>query len=245
MDTSFRFGDKLFCSTTKNHGGSQSSRTICKDVETLISHLSFFKHATSPQHGFWEALGSASLNRGTSGFGHSFQVLFLHTTGAKQSTIGKVLSGQISNGEFGQDNAGTRLYASIQFVKDDLPLGVDNGLVFSWIANSNFRVLLFGFEFQFHVQQQDFGVFKLFGHGFKSGVRERFGKSNTAQHQERLSNISAWNLFDGNPGTHVIQSSQFVCFFVAVVVFFVIVIERPNGFHHHGRKQILVIGNQL
>lgn len=65
----------------------------------------------------------------TGGFADSSQVFILNSSCSENSSVGKVLSGKISNSEARQDNVGARFHDTVQFVVYDGPLGVYNRLV--------------------------------------------------------------------------------------------------------------------
>jgi hypothetical protein len=49
------------------------------------------------------------------------------------------------------------------FVVDDLPLGINDCLVISNGIHTDFGIVLFSFEFKFHIERKDEGIGKGFG----------------------------------------------------------------------------------
>ena len=71
----------------------------------------------------------------------------MHASGAEQTAIGKVLGGEIANGEFRQDNVGSDIDDIVELVVNNLPFRVDNLLVVFDGLNANFGVFFFALEF--------------------------------------------------------------------------------------------------
>ena len=67
-------------------------------------------------------------NSSTACFHCSLQVNISDASGAEHISIGKVLSRHIANGQLGKDNLGAGSVNLLQFLIENIPLGVDNGL---------------------------------------------------------------------------------------------------------------------
>lgn len=57
------------------------------------------------------------------------QVLLLYSASTEQVSVSKVLGGNITDGQLGQNHLGSRLIDLLQFVIQDVPLCIDNSLV--------------------------------------------------------------------------------------------------------------------
>lgn len=64
------------------------------------------------------------------GLDDSFQIVVCYSSGTEDVSVGKVLGGQITDGETRENDLGTSLDDGVQFSVNDLPFGVDDGLVF-------------------------------------------------------------------------------------------------------------------
>ena len=140
------------------------------------------------------------------------------------------MSREVTYGQLGQDNVGPGLDASFEFVVNDLPFGFYNRLIFPGGADAHFSIFLFGFEFQFDIEEQNLRLLKLLGHLFKSSIRKGFLEGDTF-HKERLTDITSWDLLDGNPLINFIYIS--------------LLVELGDGTDHHRSKQILMTRNEL
>ena len=73
----------------------------------------------------------------------------------------------------------------LQFLVDDLPLGVDYALKVVDVADSNFGIFLLRLQLQFYLKDDDFGVDELLRLLLEPRVRERLLECHPA-HQERV-----------------------------------------------------------
>lgn len=55
--------------------------------------------------------------------------------------VGKPLSGNVANGELAEDNLGAGFFNLLQLLVQDLPLGVDDGLVLADVVNTDLGVV--------------------------------------------------------------------------------------------------------
>mmetsp|Transcript_34422 Transcript_34422/g.53812 ORF Transcript_34422/g.53812 Transcript_34422/m.53812 type:complete len:399 (-) Transcript_34422:134-1330(-) len=229
VDATFTLGDELLGTSTQNDGTSQRGGAFHKDVKAFVSHLTFFEFTTRSQDRFRQSVGSG-LHGGVGRLGDTFQVPIRDASGAKETSIGKVLRGEISNGQFGQDDVGAAFHAGVQFSVNDLPFGVDDGLIFGGARNSDLGVFLFRFEFQFDIQQEDLWVFELFCHLFETCVRKGLFKGN-AFYQKGGSHVTSRNLFDGDPFHNFVDIACGV--------------QLGDGADYHGCEQILMTRDEL
>mmetsp|Transcript_16135 Transcript_16135/g.22975 ORF Transcript_16135/g.22975 Transcript_16135/m.22975 type:complete len:252 (+) Transcript_16135:523-1278(+) len=199
-------GDELFGPTAEDHGGGGPIPAFLENVETLVSHLFLLELAAGSENFGIETAGGG-LCGGARGPRNAFHVSILDPSRAEQTAIQEVLRGEITDGEFAQDDVCAAIDAGIQFIVDDLPFGIDYALVFLRILDSNLGVLLLGLEFQFDVEEEDFGIGEFLGHLFESGVGKGFLEGD-ALDEEGLSDVSTGNLLDGHEGLDLVQSSR-------------------------------------
>ena len=57
------------------------------------------------------------------------KILLLDSAGAEQVPVGKVLRGHVSDGQLGEHHLGAGLADLVQFVVEDVPLGIHDRLV--------------------------------------------------------------------------------------------------------------------
>lgn len=57
------------------------------------------------------------------------QILFLNSASTEQVSVGKVLSSHVTDWQLGQNHLGSGLVDLLQFVIEDVPLCVYNGLI--------------------------------------------------------------------------------------------------------------------
>jgi hypothetical protein len=117
MEGSFGFGNELF-GTARNtivltSVVGQSSNTLIRSSPMVSSSKFPQVPRTSgviPRHVVWTTtlVVAMAIRADVGGW---------YSTGAEHTPIGKVLSGQIPNGEDGQDNVGTALDTGIQFAQ--------------------------------------------------------------------------------------------------------------------------------
>mmetsp|Transcript_13 Transcript_13/g.31 ORF Transcript_13/g.31 Transcript_13/m.31 type:complete len:259 (-) Transcript_13:750-1526(-) len=178
VHTALALGNELLGSSSQNNRARQGRRALREQIESLVTNPSLFEHSTRSQNRFGQAIGGG-LNGSVGGLCDSLHVAIGHSAGTEQTAIGKVLGRQVSNRQFRQDNVGTALDARIELVVNDLPFGLDDRLVILGARNADLGVFLLRFEFQFDIQQKDFGVLEFFGHLFESGVRKGLFEGNS------------------------------------------------------------------
>lgn len=57
------------------------------------------------------------------------EILFWNPSSTEHVSVSKVLCGDIPNRQFGENNLGSGLVDLVQFVVQDVPLGIYNGLI--------------------------------------------------------------------------------------------------------------------
>lgn len=81
-----------------------------------------------------------------------------------------ILSSKIANGQLAQNDLCSSLVDGLHLVVDDLPLCIDDGLVFRNLLDTDFGIVLFGLELQLDVQADNGGVLEIFRLLLKTGV---------------------------------------------------------------------------
>lgn len=79
----------------------------------------------------------------------------------EKKTDRNVLGSEITNGKLAENNLGASLVKSLHLVEDNLPLGVDDGLVFRDVLDTDLGIVLFGLELELDVQTDDCGVLEV------------------------------------------------------------------------------------
>ena len=193
---SLDLGDKLFGTSSEQERTRLRRGAVLEHVVPLGTDLLFLELATASQVLFLD-IRTRRLDSSTDGLDHSLQVVVCHPSGTKDVPVGKVLSGQVADGETREDDFGAGLDDGVEFPVDDLPLGVDDGLVFLSIAwtcpemfsrsilgnppmppvdthrnlvDPDLGIVLFRLELEFDVETQDLGVDKALGLLFEPGV---------------------------------------------------------------------------
>lgn len=89
------------------------------------------------------------------------------------------LGSKITNRQLAENNLGASLVDSLQLVKDDLPLGIDDGLVFGDLLHTNLRIILLALQLQLDIQTHNLGVLEVLGLLLETGVGESLLESHT------------------------------------------------------------------
>lgn len=126
-----------------------------------------------------------------------------------------ILRSQITDGELAENNLGSGLVDSLQLVVDDLPLGIDDGLVLRHMLDAHLGVVLLTLQLQLDVQADNLGVLEVLGLLLETGVREGLLEGDTVNEQRFLETTTS------NP----LHTDQLL---VKVVL-----VERKHGIHHH------------
>lgn len=104
---------------------------------------------------------------------------------------------------------------SLELVVDNLPLGVDDGLILGDLLNADFGVVFFALELELDVQADDFGIAKDFWLLLKTGIGEGLFESDAVD-KKRFLETAAGNLLDAYK------------LFIKIVL-----VQGQNGIDHH------------
>lgn len=134
MEGALDFSNELLGTTTENQSASLGLGTALENVVALSTDLLFLKDFTGPEVMRGNVI-HRSLNGSTNGFDSANHVPTSNSTSTENVSIGKVLSGEVSNWEFGENDFGTSGNDFFQLVVNDGPLSINNGLVVLWPQN--------------------------------------------------------------------------------------------------------------
>lgn len=138
-----------------------------------------------------------------------------------------VLCSKVTNGKLAENNLRSCLVDSIKLVEDDLPLGIDNGLVFRDLFNTDLRIIPLALQLQLDVQTDNSGLLEVLGLLLKAGIGEGLLKSDAID-EERVLESTTGNLL------HTDQ------LFIKVVL-----IQRKYSIHNHYNTVSLAIDANL
>mmetsp|Transcript_28900 Transcript_28900/g.59096 ORF Transcript_28900/g.59096 Transcript_28900/m.59096 type:complete len:506 (-) Transcript_28900:234-1751(-) len=218
--------DELLAAAPQHDGGRLGVRAASDEVEALVPNLVFSEVTRLAEHVRGQVRHRA-LDLAPRGLGGSVQVSRLHSPRAEQTTVREILGGEVSDGELGEDDVCPARDARIQLVVDDLPLGVDDGLVHGWVRDAHFGVLLLRLKLELHVEKQQLAVLEHFG----LLLEPRVGKSlleGHPGHEERLRH---------RPAGHFLHAHQVQVEGGRV--------EHRNRVHDHGGEEVLLVGDEL
>ena len=97
MNGTIGFFQELLSTSSQDESGGLGSSTLCKHIISLGTHLNFFKLSTSTQDRSIDIIDSG-LNSGSCGLLNTLDVVISNTASTEDSTVGEILSGQVSNG---------------------------------------------------------------------------------------------------------------------------------------------------
>ena len=100
-----------------------------------------------------------------------------------QASQFNVLCRKITNRQLAENNLCASLVKSLHLVEDNLPLGIDDGLVFRHLLNTDFSVVLLTLELELDVQANDLGVLERLGLLLETGVGEGLLECDTVDEQ--------------------------------------------------------------
>jgi hypothetical protein len=95
------------------------------------------------------------LHNCTSCLANAFQVTFLDTASAENVSVGEVLCCEISDREFGKDNASSRGDNFVKLLVDDGPLSVDDLLEIIRVFKTNLCAVFLGLELKLKIERND------------------------------------------------------------------------------------------
>mmetsp|Transcript_40927 Transcript_40927/g.92111 ORF Transcript_40927/g.92111 Transcript_40927/m.92111 type:complete len:324 (+) Transcript_40927:144-1115(+) len=161
--------DELLRATAEDDGGRLGLGAARENVEALVPNLVLGEVSGEAEDVLGEVVDRA-LDLAARGLGDAVQVRSLHPPRAKEASVGEVLSGEVADGEFGEDDLGPALDAVVQLLVNDLPLRVHDRLVHGRVRDANLGVLLFRLEFELHVEEQNLGVLEHLFHLLEARV---------------------------------------------------------------------------
>lgn len=85
---------------------------------------------------------ASRLNGSSDSLNYSLEIIVGNSSSAENVTVGKVLSGEISDRKARENHLGAGLDNGVEFSVDDLPFSVNNGLVFLRSKSSSLRLAL-------------------------------------------------------------------------------------------------------
>ncbi len=196
VERAVSFIDELLSTTAEDDGGCLGLRAASEEVVTFTTDLAFFEASATSEVGFGDVV-DGGLNGATAGESDASHVVSGDTAGAEDVAVSEVLGGEIADGELGEDDLGTAGDALLELVVDDLPLGVDDGLVLTRILDADFGVILLSHELEFDVQQENLAVLEGFGLLFETSVREGLLEGNTVD-EDGVAHGATVNLLDSD-----------------------------------------------
>mmetsp|Transcript_1025 Transcript_1025/g.3241 ORF Transcript_1025/g.3241 Transcript_1025/m.3241 type:complete len:391 (+) Transcript_1025:163-1335(+) len=164
--------DELLGAAAQDEGAGGDARAPLEEVEALAANLLLLKGAARAEHIRCAQVVAGGLHLRVGCLRNLAQVAILDAAGAKQATVGKVLGGQVADGQLGKHDVGARRHDLGQLVVDDVPLGVHHLLVRGHVGHPHLGVVALGLELELDVEQHDLGVLEVLGHLLESGVRE-------------------------------------------------------------------------
>mmetsp|Transcript_11729 Transcript_11729/g.35738 ORF Transcript_11729/g.35738 Transcript_11729/m.35738 type:complete len:224 (-) Transcript_11729:664-1335(-) len=221
MQRSLCLCHKLLRSSTQNYCCSRCFWTACEQIVSLPTDALLLKQFTGAQDIVTDSV-HCSLHSASHGTLHTLKVLFGNSTRAEDVSVCKVLGGQISNCQSAQDNLCSCGDDLLEFIVDNIPLGIDDCLILFGRCNSDLCVLLLRLELQFNIQQNDLWIYKLLRLLLKARVGKGLLKSHTL-HEHRVHNATTLHFLDSD-------QSQIK-----------ILVQRENRIRHHAAKKVLVV----
>ena len=150
------------------------------------------------------------------------EVLLGDAAGAEHVAVGKVLRGDVADGELGEHNLGTGSADGVQLLVEDVPLGVDDLLVLLDVVDADLGVVLLGLELQLDVEEGDLGVGVVLGLHLEPGVGESLLEGHaldeegvlkrTTRNLEKVKNLL--EILDQD------KNALFICFLLPEVLYF-------------------------
>lgn len=118
MQTSLYLRNELFRPTPQQKRTSHRLLTPLEKIESLSSNLLLLKRRTLTQM-LRLNIRTRRLNRSSNCLNDSFEIIYRYSSSAKDISIGKVLRGEISNRESGENDFGARVGDGFEFGVDD------------------------------------------------------------------------------------------------------------------------------
>ena len=188
--------------------------TTLEEIEPLPSDLLLLEALARAQMVRLD-VGARTLHRAAARLHHALQVRGGNPARAEHVAVGEELRGQVADGQLAEHDLGARGVQRLHLVVDELPLGVDDGLILGHALHAHLGVILFRFQLELDVQADDLGVGEDFRLLLEAGVGKGLFEGDAVD-EERVLQAAAGDLFDADEG------------FVEVFL-----VERENGVDHH------------
>lgn len=194
VERALNLGDELLSTTSEDKSAGLGGGAALKEVEALATDLSLVEGLACAEM-LGVDVGAGALDSGAGGLNNTFHIIGGHTTSAEDVAISEVLGSQVTNGELGEDNLGTGLMEGFELLEDDLPFGVDDGLVLGYVLDADLGVVLLGLELELDVQADNLGLLERLGLLLETGVGEGLLEGDTV-YEEGVGKGTAGDLLD-------------------------------------------------
>lgn len=171
VQRALHLGNELLGAAAQHQRARLGLGAALEEVVALAANLALLKGLARAQV-LRQDVGACGLGDGAGGLGDALHVLGRHAAGAEDVAVGKVLRGQVANGQLAEHHLGARLGDGLELLVDDLPLGVHNGLVFGHLLDADLGVVLFGLELQLDIQAHNLGLAEGLGLLLEAGIGE-------------------------------------------------------------------------
>jgi hypothetical protein len=151
--------DKLVCAATQNECARLRLRALLEHVEALAADLPLVELAASAQV-LPSNVRACRLDATADSLDDPAQVTSGDTASTEDVAVREPLRREIADGQLAEHNLSARLLDCLELAVDDLPLGVDDGLVVLHGLDSDFSVVLLRLQLEFHVQAENKGIGK-------------------------------------------------------------------------------------
>ena len=176
---------------------------------------------------FFETVNS-SLHDCSSGLAYTLKIFFSDTASAENVSVSEILSGKITDWEFGENNSGARCMDLVKLIVDNLPFSINNSLEVIRILKSDLSTILLSLELKFEIQAENLRVIsETFGLLLEAGVRESFLEANTLD-EEGICDRASCDLLDSD-----------ILFVEGFLV------DRLDGIDNHSTEESLLFSNNL
>jgi len=138
-------------------------------VISVISESNFFEFTASSKNVSGNSV-SGSLEDSTGGFGNSLNIFNVDSTSAENSSVGEILSSKITNWLARKNNLSSSLNDMVKLGINDVPFSINDLLEIIWVFNSNFSIILLGFQFKLDVEDGNLWVSEHFWCLFETGI---------------------------------------------------------------------------
>lgn len=148
-----------------------------------------------------EDVGSHVVDGGlkhcSGGFGDAGDVLVGNSACAEDASVCEPLGGQVSDGEFREDNVGSNIMNFLKFVIDDLPLSINDALEILDVADPDLCIFLFRLELELDLENDDLRIGETLGLLLEPSVGEGLLECYSA-HQEGIVDRTSSHLLDSD-----------------------------------------------